>query len=179
MSRPRRAWRAWRAWQARQVSLYVARSSWDPTHSEAATPEGREDDRLTQEMLTRAESDVSGAARPDGSTNPFAAHPLARGVAPLRGNQAGSGGDTVHYSAGHPTGTSLGDWAPARGVTTVTVEVPQRVTGRDLESIETMHRDLLQRVFLADPALVTPGAFGTAPSGLRGRSDAPAPRRAP
>jgi hypothetical protein len=150
----------------------------DPTHSEAATPEGREDDRLAQEMLTRAESDVAGAARPDGSTNPFAAGPL-RGVAPLRGNQAGRGGDTVHYEASHPRGTSLGDWAPSRGITTVTVEVPQRVTGPDLENIETMHRDLLQRVFLADPALLTPGAFGTAPSGLRGRSDAPPPRRAP
>jgi hypothetical protein len=112
-------------------------------------------------------------------TNPFAARPLAEGVSPLRGNQAGRGGDQVHYSASHPTGTLLGDWAPSPGVTTLTVEVPQGVRGNALADIETMHRDLLQRVFLADPALVTPGAFGTAPTGLQGRSDAPAPTRAP
>lgn len=42
-----------------------------------------------------------------------------------------------------------------------------------------MHRDLLHRVFLAHPSLVTPGAFGAAPAGLRGTSDAPPPTRAP
>jgi hypothetical protein len=61
----------------------------------------------------------------------------------------------------------------------VTIEVPQGTTGTSLADIETMHRDALQRVFLADPALVTPGAFGAAPTGLTGRSDAPAPQRAP
>jgi hypothetical protein len=150
-----------------------------PTRSGAATPEGQADDQLARAMLTHAEADLSGAARADGSANPFAARPLPRGVAPLRGNQAGTGGDQVHYSASHPTGTSLGDWAPSRGVTTVTIEVPQGVTGTALADIEVMHRDLLQRVFLADPALVTPGAFGAAPAGLRGTSDAPPPVRAP
>ena len=130
-------------------------------------------------MLTGAEADIAGTARSDGSTNPFAARPLAEGVSPLRGNRAGKGGDQVHYAASHPTGTSLGDWAPSRGVTTLTIEVPQGVRGNSLTDIETMHRDLLHRVFLADPALVTPGAFGTAPAGLQGRSDAPAPTRAP
>jgi hypothetical protein len=151
----------------------------DPTHSGAATNDGRADDQLTRAMLAGAEADISGAARTDGTTNPFATRPLAEGVSPVRGNQAGRGGDQVHYSASHPTGTSLGDWAPSRGVTTLTIEVPQGVRGNPLADIETMHRDLLQRVFLADPALVTPGAFGTAPAGLQGRSDAPAPTRAP
>jgi len=148
-----------------------------PTRSGAATATGQADDRLAQEMLTRAESDLSGAARSDGSASPFATRRLPRDVAPLAGNQLG-GSDQVHYEANHPTGTSLGDWAPSRGITTVTVEVPQRVSGADLANIETMHRDLLERVFLADPSLVTPGAFGAAPAGLQGRSDAPAPTRA-
>ena len=151
----------------------------DPTHSAAATADGHADDQLATAMLDREKSDVAGTARADGSASPFAARPLRRDVRPLRGNQAGTGGDQVHYSASHPTGTSLGDWAPSRGVTTVTIEVPQGVTGGPLSDIETMHRDALERVFLADPSLVTPGAFGTAPAGLRGRSDAPAPTRAP
>jgi len=148
-----------------------------PTESGAATATGQADDRLAQEMLTRAESDLSGAARSDGSASPFATRRLPRDVAPLAGNQL-EGSDQVHYTANHPTGTSLGDLAPSRGITTVTVEVPQRVGGADLANIETMHRDLLERVFLADPSLVTPGAFGAAPAGLQGRSDAPAPTRA-
>jgi hypothetical protein len=150
-----------------------------PTRSGAATADGQADDQLARAMLTQAEVDLSGAARADGSANPFAARPLRRGVAPLRGNQEGIGGDQVHYSASHPTGTSLGDWAPSRGITTVTIEVPQGVTGDPLTDIETMHSDLLQRVFLAEPALATPGAFGAAPAGLRGTSDAPPPTRVP
>ena len=151
----------------------------DPTRSDAKTADGRADDQLARAMLTGAEADLSGAARADGTTNPLATRPLRGDIAPLKGNQAGKGGDQVHYSASHPTGTSLGDWAPSRGITTVTVEVPQSVAGTALADIETMHCDLRQRVFLADPALATPGAFGTAPSGLQGVSNAPAPTRAP
>jgi hypothetical protein len=150
----------------------------NPTHSGAATADGQADDQLARQMLAGAKSDLSGAARSDRSLSPFAKQKLPKSVAPLRGNQAGTGGDQVHYEAGHPIGTSLGDWAPSRGITTVTVEIPQQVSGTDLTNIEAMHRDLLQRVFLAEPALVTPGVFVTPPAGLQGRSDAPAPTRA-
>jgi hypothetical protein len=134
-----------------------------PTSVGAATAEGQADDQLALAMLHQ------GLTDPRSSTNSFRGNTAARG---------GVTGETVHYAtSNHPEGSSLGDWAPSRGITTVTVEVPQGLKGVPLADVEEMHRDLLMQIFLADPSSVTPGSF-TTPTPMRGVSNAPAPRRA-
>jgi hypothetical protein len=85
------------------------------------------------------------------------------------GNVKGSA-RTVRYSSSvHGEGSSLGDWAPvpvagpgpgARGaITTLTIEVPQggkTIDAKDMDRIEALDADLLQQIFLEDPATATP-----------------------
>lgn len=63
----------------------------------------------------------------------------------------------MHYtSTAHGEGTSLGGWAPAQNITTVTVEVPQYNPldpgeAAKLDAAIDAHRDVLEQVFLGQP----------------------------
>ncbi|HYO50662.1 MAG TPA: hypothetical protein VEW94_12500 [Chloroflexia bacterium] len=116
----------------------------------ARTPEGQADDELAKAMLGHARGLRKTGGIPDRD-NP---------------------GDSVHYSASSPKGTSLGDWAPVAvdegvkgvqdmpgdrpAITIVTVEVEDYFpsaeddTGEMTKRVE-VHRDTLQNVFLEKP----------------------------
>jgi hypothetical protein len=116
----------------------------------AKTPEGQADDDLANAMLGHARGLRKKGGIPDRD-NP---------------------GDSVHYSASSPKGTSLGDWAPVAvdegkpgvqdmpgdrpAITIVTVEVEDYFpsaeddTGEMAKRVE-VHRDTLQNVFLEKP----------------------------
>ncbi|HEX2210440.1 MAG TPA: hypothetical protein VHG93_22365, partial [Longimicrobium sp.] len=78
---------------------------------------------------------------------------------PFLGN---TGATPTRYSPSVPTneGYSLGDWAPARGINTITIEVPQygnhptlrsSVPNPDRLAVERMHMEVLLEVFLEVP----------------------------
>jgi hypothetical protein len=123
-----------------------------------ATDDVKQDDRLAEAMLRDAQRRVPKDLQA-GERNPF------------MGNVGGTTRfpETVHYdpSAGDTEGYSLGDWAPTatdsrRGITTVTVEIPQYDSSAqgqaDTTTVQEATRDMLLEVFLGDPATVTPRA---------------------
>ena len=141
---------------------YLGGASADPTVVEAATAEGRADDALARAMLAR------GLADRRASSTTFLGN-----TAPRRSVTS----HNVHYAADEtPEGTSMAGWATARGITTITVEVPQEIGPAERVRVEELHRELLELIFLGDPATQTRGMFVT-PTPMRGRSTAPVPSR--
>jgi hypothetical protein len=117
----------------------------DPATDDAAAGE-----QLGKRML--AEGKTHAGQLPTGRKDPF------------RGNV----GDSVTYSPGapHARGYSLGSWAPAptktrKGITTVTVEVPQY--GGDkaaTQQVEDLQRDILRDIFLGPDPKAPPTSPG-------------------
>lgn len=120
------------------------------------TDEGRRDEALGRRLLDdarrRATTAVGTGSWP---TSPFEGNDTTTWPSDLTGPAPYSpttGSPTVHYaSTRHQRGTSLGMWATSRGVTTVTVEVPQWSTSSErgsLDSIMNVYRDTLRDQFL-------------------------------
>jgi hypothetical protein len=130
--------------------IYVdPRGGFDQNSDQAHTSEGQSDDQLAQNMVAHANR--------------------LRSSRSYRGDDRNNPGGSVHYSASHPLGTSIGDWAPTavdegqRGVadrpgdrpaiTTITVEVQdyypsaEDSSGSMSQRID-VNKDALQKVFL-------------------------------
>jgi hypothetical protein len=137
------------------------RGGFDPATDTAATTQGTEDDALTRQSLVGSTyGSLAGSSR---ARDPFAGNVSTRwprGVSGAGPYTPAAGSQTVHYtSTAHGEGTSLGGYAPAAGITTVTVEVPQYDPGRDaaqLDAALNLHRDLLEQVFLGRPSTGEP-----------------------
>jgi len=117
-----------------------------------STAEGLEDDALATRMLTEAQR--LNRANPGARADAFSGNTSTTWPGSITAPYTASrGSPTVHYtSTVHGEGNSLGMWAPAAGISTVTVEIPQwgRQSSR-MDSLLNVHSDVLQNVFLADP----------------------------
>lgn len=122
------------------------RGGFDPATDTARTAEGRADDALTSRLLATTRAGATGT----WPTDPFQGNVATTWPTDIVGGapytpQAGT--PTVHYtSTAHERGTSLGMWASAHGITTLTIEVPQWSTTAEREPLDRLmnvYRDAL------------------------------------
>jgi hypothetical protein len=117
-----------------------------------------EDEELASRMVTEGRSRLVTTPLP-----PRSGRGNRPAFDPFTGNPVVGGGPMVHYtSTRHAEGTSLGGYAPVpvpgvrAGMTTLTIEVPKyrADSSAALNRVEDLHSDLLNEIFLGDPAAV-------------------------